>query len=139
MKISFLDIESAFTHVNFGEIPGGNVALLDKATGEIYYKSDFAGIDEIPEGAYLRDSTVEIPGKRDLNLGTRLVFRFVGEVFPGGYDKVREIFSRRGAYARYKDWLEYNGLLDKWYDYSNTAEEKALREWCADNGVELDG
>ena len=136
MKIRFSEIESAFQYVYTGGC-GGNSALLDKKSGEIYYRSDFAGIDEIPEEAYASDSTVEIPHKNDLDLGSRLVFRFVRDTFPNGYDKVREIFSRRGAYARYKDWLIANDLLEKWYDYSNTAEEEALREWCADNGIEL--
>ncbi|WP_372846122.1 hypothetical protein [Pontiella sp.] len=138
MKIKFSEIERAFEYVNFGAIPGGNTALFDKATGEIYFKSDFAGIDEIPGEAYRSESTVEIPHKNDLDLGSRLVFRFVCDTFPDGYDKVREIFSRRGAYARYRDWLEYNGLLDKWYDYSSAAEETALREWCAGEGIELE-
>ena len=139
MKIKFQEIELAFEHVNFGAIPGGNTALLEKKTGEIYYQSAFAGIDEIPEEAYESESTVEIPHKNDLDLGSRLVFRFVRDTFPDGYDRVREIFSRRGAYARYKDWLIANDLLEKWYDYSNAAEEEALREWCDDNGIEVEG
>ena len=136
MKIKFSDIEFAFLHVCAGGY-GGNSVLLDKKTGEIYCRSDFADYDEIPEEAYASDHTVEMPHKNDLDLGSRLVFRFVRDTFPNGYDKVREIFSRRGAYARYKDWLIANDLLEKWYDYSNAAEEKALREWCADNGIEL--
>lgn len=39
--------------------------------------------------------------------------------------------------CRCKDRLITNDLLEKWYDYSNEAEEAALREWCADNGIEL--
>jgi hypothetical protein len=27
--------------------------------------------------------------------------------------------------------------LERWYDFSNKAEEEALRQWCADNGIEL--
>jgi hypothetical protein len=138
MKTKFQEIESAFQHVCMGGY-GGNTALLNKKTGEVYYRSDFADYDEIPEDAYLSDDTVAIPHKNDLDLGSRLVFRFVRDTFPNGYDKVREIFSRRGAYGRYKNWLIANGLLEKWYDYSNAAEEEALREWCADNGIELDG
>ena len=30
-----------------------------------------------------------------------------------------------------------NDLLEKWSDYSNSAAEEALREWCEDNGIEL--
>ena len=55
------------------------------------------------------------------------------------YDEVRHIFSRRGAYRRYKDLLVRRGALDLWYDFSNKAEEAGLREWCAENGIELTG
>src|SRR6516162_1779844 len=50
--------------------------------------------------------------------------------YPTTYDEVRHIFSRRGAYRRYKDLLVRRGALDLWYDFSNKAEEAALREWC---------
>jgi hypothetical protein len=29
------------------------------------------------------------------------------------------------------------GALERWYDFSNKSEETALREWCAENGIEL--
>jgi len=25
----------------------------------------------------------------------------------------------------------------RWYDFSNKSEEAALREWCAENGIDL--
>ena len=90
MKFKYRDIEGAYCDVSMGEC-GGNMALLDKEAGEIYYRSDFAGYDEIPEEAYESKHTVEIPHKNDLDLGSRLVFRFVRDTYPAGYDKVREI------------------------------------------------
>ena len=59
------------------------------------------------------------------------------EFLPDDYDEVRHIFSRRGAYRRYKDLLVRRGALDRWYDFSNKSEEAALREWCTENGIEL--
>jgi hypothetical protein len=53
------------------------------------------------------------------------------------YDEVRHIFSRRGAYRRYRDLLVRRGALERWYDFSNKSEETALRKWCAENGIEL--
>jgi len=35
--------------------------------------------------------------------------------------------------------LVRRGALDLWYDFSNKAEEAALREWCAENGIDLSG
>ena len=66
-----------------------------------------------------------------------LVLDFAREFLPVDYDEVRHIFSRRGAYRRYKDLLVQRGALDRWYDFSNKSEETALREWCAENGIEL--
>jgi hypothetical protein len=62
---------------------------------------------------------------------------FAREFLPDDYDEVRHIFNRRGAYRRYEDLLVRRGVLERWYDFSNKAEEAALREWCAENGVEL--
>jgi hypothetical protein len=48
---------------------------------------------------------ISIPDKRELNLGKPLVLDFAREFLPVDYDEVRHIFSRRGAYRRYKDLL----------------------------------
>jgi len=64
---------------------------------------------------------------------------FAREFLSDDCDEVRHIFSRRGAYRRYKDLLVRRGALDLWYDFSNKAEEAALREWCAENGIDLSG
>ncbi len=138
MKIKFSEIEDALLFVSAGA-PEEHSAVLDKKTGKIYFHSEYSDFDEITDEIWESENTIAIPHKNDLDLGSRLVFRFVRDTFPNGYDKVREIFSRRGAYARYKDWLIANDLLEKWYDYSNAAEEQALREWCSDEGIELDG
>jgi hypothetical protein len=29
--------------------------------------------------------------------------------------------------------------LERWYDFSNKSEAAALREWCAENGIDLSG
>jgi len=53
-----------------------------------------------------------------------LVWRFVGEEIPGLEPKIREIFSRRGAYRRWKNFLEGNDLLDKWHTFENEATRR---------------
>ena len=39
----------------------------------------------------------------------------------------------------YKELLHSKGLLQTWYDYENQEEERALREWCKDNEIEISG
>ena len=80
---------------------------------------------------------ISIPDKRELDLGKPLVLDFAREFLPDDYEEVRQIFSRRGAYRRYKDLLVRRGALERWYDFSSKSEETALQRWCAENGIEL--
>ena len=57
---------------------------------------------------------------------------------PDDYDIVRQILRRRGAYARYKALLDQRGMLEEWFKMENSREEKAIREWCEENGIEFD-
>lgn len=138
MKIKFKDIEEAFDFVSFG-FYGDHSAVLDKSTGQIYWDSDSGDLHEIPEEILESDDVVEIPHKNDLGLGTQLVFNYVRYNIPDDHERVQDIFSKRGAYARYKEFLESKGLLQSWHDFENKAHEKALREWCNNNGIELTG
>ncbi|MCP4577328.1 MAG: hypothetical protein GY846_13710 [Deltaproteobacteria bacterium] len=114
--------------------------MLCKDTGKMLYRSDMAGIDEIEDEDDLDwDQCIEIPHKNDLGLGRNLVFEFVEEYLPDDYEHVRKMFRRSGAYANYKALLERRGLLEKWYEIENRREEQALREWCEENEIELDG
>ena len=135
-KVKFDDIEEAFDFVNSGSY-SENSALLDKSTGQIHWYSEDGDFDEIPGGVWESKNAVAIPEKRDLELGNELVFTYAKNRIPKEYSKVREIFSRRRAYARFKDFLEVKGLLQDWYDYEQNAKEIALRTWCDDNGIEL--
>jgi hypothetical protein len=136
MKIPYSDIETAFLYVGYQK-PFMNGALLDKATGKIYYRSEMGDSDEIPEDVRESDSVVEIPHPKELELGINLVFAFAESLPPDDYDHVRYIFRRKGAYSRYKAFLESKGLLQKWYDFENEAQEKAIRAWCKDHQIEL--
>jgi hypothetical protein len=115
-------------------------AFLSKDTGAIYCHSEYSDdLDELPSDIDEGDKYLAIPHKNDLELGKRLALRFAEEFLPDDLGKVREIFSRRGAYARYKDLLEARGALSRWYDYEASAQKQALREWCSVHGVEIDG
>ena len=62
---------------------------------------------------------------------------FAREFLPNDFDEVRRIFSRRGAYAAFKDLLARRNALDQWYDFESKATEKALRDWCELQSIEL--
>ena len=134
MKLS--DIEDAVLFVS-SSMYGENSAMLCKSTGEICWSSDTSDIDDIPEEAYESDDWIEIPHKNDLDLGRDLVFDFIAQNLPSEQDRVYHIFRRRGAYNRYKNFLEEKGLLQKWYNYENEQTSKAIKEWCQENNITL--
>ena len=138
MPVSFADLQSAFEFVSSGGL-GENRALLDTQSGRLYYHSEV--VDNMEEDEFPDDSDderyIEIPHKNELNLGKRLVLEFARQFLPDDYDDVRHIFSRRGAYGQFKALLVRRRALERWYDFSNKAEEEALRQWCSDYEIEL--
>jgi len=136
MEIKFSDIEDAFFFVSSAPMTA-NTAVLCKETGELFYASDYTDEDEISEDIYYREDCIEIPHKNDLDLGRNLVFEFIEQHLPGDFDKVRDIFRRKGAYGRYKDLLDDRDLSQEWYDFENTRQAETLRRWCKDNEIKL--
>jgi hypothetical protein len=135
---NYLDIETAFMFVSMSP-PHEHYAYLNKETGETYYISEIGDSDELPADLQENEKYISIPHKSDLGLGRNLVFDFVAANLPDEFERVRGIFSSKGAYARYKDFLEYKGQLEAWYEFENKATEKALRDWCKENDIELAG
>lgn len=137
MKIDFNEIELAFMYVSSSQ-PFMNSAYLSKATGEIYYSSEMFDSDELPEDIDESVDYVAIPHKNDLNLGQKLVWRFVEKEIPGLSEKVSVFFRKKGAYSRYKSFLDDIGLLEKWHDFEDTKTREALRKWCMEKGIEIE-
>ena len=129
----------AFEFVSFGQ-PGEHEAYLCTKTGEIHWHSEYGDNEEpLPDDIEDPEKYIAIPHKNDLGLGKSLVLKYAAEFLPDALDNVREIFRRRGAYARFKDLLEHRGMLQQWYEYEATAQKYALRDWCEDRGIELHG
>lgn len=137
MPVAWDEIFSAFEFVSFEE--GTNSAYLCRESGVVYYQSDYGDFEELPDDIEDGDKYIALPSPRDFDLGPRLVMRFAREEIPEHYDKIDEIFSRRGAYRRFKELLRRVNALEKWYAYENAAQEKALREWCAENEIAVEG
>ena len=128
------DLESAFDYLNVGD-PYDKAVYVSRSTGQTYYRSDMADIDELPEDVEQNDDYVEVPNKYDLDLGKQLVWDFVNREIPGLKDKVERIFSRRGAYSRYKAFLAELELLDAWHRFQDERTKEALLEWCESVGI----
>lgn len=78
-----------------------------------------------------------LPSKRELGLGKPLALNFAREFLPNDIDDVQRIFARRGAYPRFHNLLIRREIRDRWHEFEAKAAERALRDWCEDNGIEL--
>lgn len=110
-----------------------NEAYICRQTGRIYLIAGDPGMideEEIPEDIHDGGKYLPVPDKRGLDLGDQLVFDFTSQYLAQHYDDVRDMFRRRGAYGRFKDFLERKDMLEKWYAYSDEQAVKALEEWC---------
>jgi len=132
------DLSMAFDFVNYAA-PMEHNAYVSLDTGKVYWTSDpnDAFDEEIPDDLETSDRYLAILHKNDLDLGKALALRFVAQELPACYDQVEGFFRRQGAYARFKDLLEREGVLDLWYSFEADAVEAALRQWCAENGLEI--
>jgi hypothetical protein len=133
---SFDDIENAFLFVCSAPY-GTNTAYLNLKTGEIFYQSEMMGITELDGEKMAWDQMIEIPHQNVLDLGQSLVFEFVDINRPDARHQVRHLFTRKGAYGRFKEFLASNDLLETWYRFENEREQKALLSWCEKNQVPL--
>ena len=137
MKVDFSDLLLAFDFVSSGG-SGENTAYLSKETGKIYWQSELVDdVEDLPEDLGDPAKYLTIPDKRELDLGKALVLKFARLHLPDDYDKVREIFSRKGAYARFKDLLGYRHAIDRWHAFEQEVTEGALKDWCEDNEIEV--
>jgi len=138
-RVTFESLLEAFEFASFGQ-PGEHEAYLCTETGRIYHHDEYGDNEEpLPDGIDDSDKYIALPHKNELNLGKRLALTFAGEAMPDDQRKVHEIFSQPGAYARFKDLLEHRGLIQQWYEYEAQAQKEALRAWCKEKNVELDG
>jgi hypothetical protein len=138
-KIDFNDLLTAFEFASIGEA-SGCLAFVSIKTGKTFIKSDDLDADEeIPEDLETSEEYLCLPHKRELDLGRDLVFSFIEEKLPDERDNVRDFFSRRGAYPKFKNMLASRGMLEAWYRYEEASTEAALRQWCEENGMQCAG
>ena len=137
LTVIFRDLLDAYEFVSSSAQYESN-AFVNLDTGAVFCTSNAIELDdEPPEDLEMSDRYLAIPHKNDLDLGRRLVMAFADDELPDEMRKVAEIFSRKGAYGRFKDLLEDRGKLDCWYAYEAKETEAALRAWCEENGINL--
>lgn len=136
--IKFSDLENAYVFVCFGAV-ADHQAYVCRDNGRIYQifgddDEEFEE-DDVPDDLGDPERYIAVPNQHDLDLGRDLVMEFMGQHMPDDYDLVAGFFRKRGAYGRFKDFLDSKEQLDAWHEYENEAVRQALREWCAVNGL----
>ncbi|NML87724.1 hypothetical protein HHL26_01395 [Sphingobium sp. TB-6] len=112
-------------------------AYICRQSGRILFLADSVDMDDAaelpddPEAA----GYILVPHRRDLDLGKKLALAFAAEELPEAQMDVRDIFSRKGAYRRFKNLLEAKAVLERWYAYEERAVEAAMCRWCDDVGL----
>ena len=136
MKLKLSDLEEAylFTEGGYGE----DACYLCKQSGRIFYVSEYGDSDsDLPDDLEESDQYLILPSRDELDLGSRLVHRFVKQKLPQHVETVYGFFSRKGAYQRFKGLLSEIDRLDDWYAYESNQIRTALNNWCDANGVKL--
>jgi hypothetical protein len=128
------DLENAMILVS--DTSDGAQAWVQRSTGTVYVKSDLGYEEELPEDLGTTDDYVEVPNQRDLDLGNAMAFAFTEAEMPQNYDRVREMFRKKGAYANFSRLLDASNLRDKWHKFQEDRTRQALSEWCRENGLE---
>ncbi|MDP2153181.1 MAG: UPF0158 family protein [Methylotenera sp.] len=137
LTVDFAEIRNAFEFVSSGS-PSQNCAYICKDTGAIYWTSSELGLEEeVPDDLETSSNYIEVPHKNELKLGQGLALSFIDQALPDEYNFVASLFRKRGAYRRFKDMLEYQGLLEKWYAFEAQASDEALLTWCEENEIKL--
>ncbi len=132
MAISFMDIELA---VDFGSSSfSDSEAYLNVSSGEIVYVSDLVD-EEPPSDLYDNEDYILLPTKQDLDLGKPLVLNFADQHLTAHINEIHNIFSRKGAYQRFKHFLASLDKLDVWYEFENEQTKLAIKQWCKENQV----
>ncbi|EWH08800.1 hypothetical protein DS2_15469 [Catenovulum agarivorans DS-2] len=122
-----------------GTMGSGKDDVLQYVTlgyGAIYYLGD-AVEEPIPDDLFENSKYLALPSKQDLGLGKKLAITFVAETLPDHLDKAYEIFSRKGAYAKFKAFLSSVDKLELWYEHEAQSLNQAIRDWCNSNSIKI--
>ena len=136
-SINFDELRNAFEFVSSGPSSEHN-AYICMDTGIIYWQSNIMDLEEeIPDDVETSDRYIAVPHKNDLELGQSLALSFIDQEIPHEYNFVASLFRKRGAYRRFKELLQAEGLFEKWFAFEAKASDLALQDWCKQNNIEL--
>jgi hypothetical protein len=136
-SINLDELRNAFEFVSSGP-SSEHSAYICMNTGIIYWTSNVMDLEEeVPDDIETSDQYIAVPHKNDLQLGQSLALSFIDQEIPHEYNFAASLFRKRGAYRRFKELLQAEGLLEKWFAFEVNASDLALQDWCKENNIEL--
>src|SRR5689334_19775704 len=100
--VSLSDLLLAFEWLSSGD-GFDKVVYVSRTTGAIHWASESLDLEEeLPDDLDDESLYAVLPDKNDLDLGSRVVFRFVDRYLPEAHETVSALFHQRGAYGRFK-------------------------------------
>lgn len=137
LNINLDELRNAFEFVSSGP-SSQHSAYICMDTGIIYWKSNEMDLEEeVPADLETSDRYIPVPHKNDLKLGQSLALSFIDQEIPHEYNFAASLFRKRGAYRRFKELLQAEGLLEKWFAFEANASDMALQDWCKENNIEF--
>lgn len=92
--------------------------------------------EEIREG--FTEDYIPLPGQYEIN-DYQVMEDFIYELPEGRNQEILDRAIRgRGAFRRFEDKVYDLGLEKKWYQYRDKAHEKIARQWCEENGIDIE-
>lgn len=137
--VALSDLRDAVDFVSFGDA-GEHSAYICCETGQIYWVTGDSSLDEeaeLPDDLGDPERYIEVPHKKELDLGRPLALRFALQELPEDYETIVGYFRSRGAYGRFKHLLEVRGALSRWYEFEEQAATEGLVAWCEEVEIAL--
>ena len=137
--ISLREFHDVFKSINPWESDAEAFVRTD-ADGIVYVPSSMiadeeqrqAACDEMDE----EGSWISFPDASELRLGKDVALRYAERFLSeNDYERVVDIFYRRGAFRRFKDLLDERGKLEEWYAFEEISELAALKEWLTEKDI----
>ncbi|WP_290872261.1 hypothetical protein [Aquabacterium sp.] len=135
-KAKFSEILDGYEFCAFGDLMDTQ-AFLSLERGTVHIVSGDMELDEEPPEDIDGGPYLSLPDKSELKLGKNLAIEFAEEHLPNDLSTVLGFFHKSCAYGNFKALLERKGQLEAWFAYEKAAKESRLRQWCAENDIEL--
>lgn len=117
-SVSLNDLRNAYEWSAAAKAGSGEgTAYVSLTTGAICCDTGLEEDDPRPDDLDDETKHAVVPSAIDLDLGRRLVSRFVGAYLPDDAGRVEEMFRHRGAFRRFEELLIRRGRLDAWHSH----------------------